>query len=140
VYDDDDDDYAYSIRTSNDKRGGGDHLGKARLYSDTAHRASVEVRLWVVSDVRQSRHTTVVHGRTTAGERRGLQPTSRWWRRQRHRRRREIKRVRLVCSKQQLLTLGLNRIDNYNARPTDDNRLLKTAMKSDLRKDHSDVQ
>jgi len=52
------------LLTSNDKRSGGDDFGEAGLDGDAAHRASVEVRLWVVGDVSQSGDAAVVYGRT----------------------------------------------------------------------------
>jgi len=52
------------VRTSNDQRSRGDDFGEAGLDSDTAHRAPVEVWLWVVSDVGQPGDAAVMYRRT----------------------------------------------------------------------------
>ena len=54
-----------------------------------------------------------MHGRTSAGQRRCVEPTSGWWRRQRHRRSGVIKRVRLVYNSKhfQYKMLGLTRMN-----------------------------
>lgn len=97
------------VRTSNDKCCGGDHLGEARLYGDAAHRSSIEVRLRVVGDVDEPGHATVVHGWAAAGDRGSVEEMPGRQLRQRCRRRRQVKRVSLVYSKDFQLQLLLIR-------------------------------
>ena len=108
-------------RTSNYDRGGGDHLGEARLYGVAAHRLSVEARLRVVVKVHEPRNATVVYGWAAGGHCGRVEEMPGRQLRQRRRRRRQVKSVSLVYSTDfqlQLLIHGNAEMNRYYILPS----------------------